>query len=479
MSSKGWNLKHSYAELPEIFYRNQRPAEAVASQMAVFNRGLAQTLGLDANNLQNAPEIFTGTVLPPGAKPISQAYAGYQFGHFAMLGDGRAVLLGEQITPDGSRFDIQLKGSGTTPYSRGGDGLAALSPMLREYIISEAMFFLGIPTTRSLAVALTGKNVMRDKVSKSAVLTRVASSHIRVGTFDYIFAFGTKEDLQTLADYCVWRHFPWIENQEGENKYILLFREIARLQASLIAKWQMVGFIHGVMNTDNMAISGETIDYGPCAFMDTYKPDTVFSSIDTSGRYSYKNQPIAGAWNLTRLAQALLPLIHEDEDKAAALAQGEIANYWERYDENWLFGMRAKLGIISEEAEDADLIGELLDLMETHKLDYTNTFHSLSYQKDSPFFEIPECISWHEKWQAKLGRQQKGANYAMELMKKHNPAVIPRNYRVEEALLAAEHADLSVMHNLLEVLSTPYNESEVYSLPPKPSLRRYRTFCGT
>jgi len=476
---EGWNFEHTYAELPQIFYRSQKPVAAPNPKMLVFNRELAESLGLGANKLETTPEIFAGSVLPPGAKPISQAYAGFQFGHFAMLGDGRAVLLGEQIAPDNRKFDIQLKGSGRTPYSRGGDGLAALSPMLREYIISEAMFALGIPTTRSLAVVLTGGNVMREKVLPGAVLTRVAASHIRVGTFDYISAYGTMEDLRAMADYSISRHFPWLE--DAQSKYLLLLREVCQLQATLIAKWQLVGFIHGVMNTDNMAISGETIDYGPCAFMDTYDPETVFSSIDTFGRYAYKNQPTIGAWNLSRFAQSLLPLIDESQDKAIELAEAEISAYLEYHDKAWLDGMRAKLGLAGQEAEDPQLVAELLDLMAKHKLDFTNTFRSLPNMvlEASPLFEIAQFIPWQEKWRNRLNRGHQNPEHAAEIMKKHNPAVIPRNHRVEEALASAEYGDLSVMQSLLDALRKPFEDSEVYSVLPQDTSQEYRTFCGT
>jgi len=475
MQNDGWNLEHTYAGLPKIFYRNQKPTPAPAPQMVIFNQALAVMLGLDAEKLKNAPGIFAGTIIPHNAKPISQAYAGYQFGHFNMLGDGRAVLLGEQITPDGRRFDIQLKGSGRTPFSRGGDGYAALLPMLREYIISEAMFALGIPTTRSLAVVLTGKDVIREKVLPGAVLTRVASSHIRVGTFNYISTFGTPEDICALADYTIRRHFPALKN-----RYVLLLREVARLQAALIAKWQLVGFIHGVMNTDNMAICGETIDFGPCAFMDTYDPDTVFSSIDTEGRYAYKNQPAMGAWNLARFAESLLPLLHDNKESAIEQANREIAYYWECYNANWTDGMRAKLGIMDEKQDDTAIIAELLSLMETHKLDYTNTFRALSFpvKENSPLLKVPTFDIWLQKWQARMGRQPQSEN-ALDIMKKHNPAIIPRNHRVEEALTAAARGDFFVMHNLLAALSKPYEDSETYAQPPTPTHCKYKTFCGT
>jgi uncharacterized protein YdiU (UPF0061 family) len=471
MSDQGWNLEHTYTNLPPIFYSKQEPATVTAPQMVVFNDKLAADLGLNPNALGLAADIFTGNALPLGANPIAQAYAGYQFGHFTMLGDGRAILLGEQITPKGGKFDIQLKGAGLTPYSRGGDGLAALLPMLREYIISEAMHHLGIPTTRSLAVAFTGMDVVREKILQGAVLTRVASSHIRVGTFDFAARFGTYEDLRKLVDYTMARHFPHIS--DGKDKYLLFLRETALRQASLIAKWQLAGFVHGVMNTDNMAISGETIDYGPCAFMDVYDPDTVFSSIDFNGRYAYKNQPIIGAWNLSRLAEALLPLIDENQEKAIELVKIEIAGYMADYEKKWFEGICGKLGFVNIEPQDAVLTAELLELMTIHKLDYTNTFRSLSGGE-----KIPTIVGWQSKWLARLGRQSISPQNAMDKMKKLNPAVIPRNHRVEEALTAAGKGDFAVMHNLLAALCNPYSDSTIYSQPPETSAK-YRTFCGT
>ena len=480
MQNEGWNLEHTYTKLPKVFYRNQKPKPAPTPQMYIFNHQLAKTLGLDSEKLCVSPQIFAGSELPYGAKPISQAYAGYQFGHFNMLGDGRAVVLGEQITPNGSRFDVQLKGSGPTPFSRRGDGYAALLPMLREYIVSEAMFYLGIPTTRSLAVALTGRDVFRENVLQGAVLTRIASSHIRVGTFNYIASFGTYEDTQLLVDYCIWRHFPELKNLE--NRFILLLREVAKLQAKLIAKWQLVGFIHGVMNTDNMAISGETIDYGPCAFMDIYNPETVFSSIDTEGRYAFKNQPKMGAWNLSRFAESLIPLLNTNKNKAVELAKEEISHYWECYNDNWITGMKTKLGITNSEPEDDKLISELLDLMATYKLDYTNTFRTLCFpiNETNSLLEIPEFVSWQKKWTARLNRQPLNQHQITDIMKQHNPAVIPRNHRVEEALASADEGDISKTHNLLATLSTPYEDSEIYSLPPSnETCNGYQTFCGT
>ena len=428
-------------------------------------------------------DVFAGNVIPEGASPLAQAYAGHQFGHFNMLGDGRAILLGEQISPQGVRVDIQLKGSGRTPYSRGGDGRAALGPMLREYIISEAMHALGIPTTRSLAVVSTGEPVIRETDLPGAILTRVASSHIRVGTFQYVANWGNVEELRELADYTLKRHYPEIE--KDERRYLSLLQEVIKRQAELIAKWQLVGFIHGVMNTDNMAISGESIDFGPCAFMDTYDPATVFSSIDREGRYAYGNQPYMAGWNLARFAESLLPLLHENQEQAIEIAEDAISDFAELYQSNWLAGMRAKLGIFNEEIEDESLIEDLLNMMQKYRADYTNTFRALTFEKyeDSSLFGYPEFNQWHERWQARLERQQESEETSHQLMLNSNPAVIPRNHRVEEALNAAvEQGDYSVMERLLVVLSQPFAyspEQKEYCTLPAPSSLPYRTFCGT
>lgn len=426
--------------------------------------------------------MLAGNKIPEGAAPIAQAYAGHQFGHFTMLGDGRAVLLGEQITPQGERFDVQLKGAGRTPYSRGGDGRAALGPMLREYIISEAMHALGIPTTRSLAVVTTGESIIRETELTGAILTRVAASHIRVGTFQYVANLGKVEELKILADYTIQRHYPELENIE--NRYLSLLEEVINRQAKLIAKWQLVGFVHGVMNTDNMTISGETIDYGPCAFMDTYDPETVFSSIDIQGRYAYGNQPYMAAWNLSRFAESLLPLLHDNLEQAVKLAQGEISKFGELYHSYWIAGMRAKLGIFNEEEQDDSIIKDLLDLMKKHQADYTNTFIALTFDKrdNNNLFGTQEFAQWYERWQSRLGRQPESKAESNQLMRNSNPAVIPRNHRVEEALEAAvEKEDYSVMNRLLHVLSNPYEHSDEqfeYATLPK-STTPYRTFCGT
>ncbi|MFZ5987015.1 MAG: protein adenylyltransferase SelO [Bacillota bacterium] len=481
----GWNLDNSYARLPEAFFTIPNPTPVRSPELAVLNHSLATSLGLDAEALQSEDGVamLAGNQTPEGALPLAQAYAGHQFGHFTMLGDGRAILIGEQITPLGERFDIQLKGSGRTPYSRGGDGRAALGPMLREYIISEAMHALGIPTTRSLAVVTTGETVIRETALPGAILTRVAASHLRVGTFQYAARWRTVEELKALADYTINRHFPNVE--ANENRYLSLLQEVIKRQAVLIAKWQLVGFIHGVMNTDNMTISGETIDYGPCAFMDTYDPRTVFSSIDTHGRYAYGNQPDIAGWNLARFAETLLPLLDVNREQAVKLAQDAVSGFIELYRRNWLTGMRAKLGIFNEEPQDESLIEELLRMMQKYHADYTNTFRALTFdtQEETVLLGTQEFAQWHEMWRARLGRQQEQKETSKQLMRNSNPALIPRNHRVEEALEAAvKHGDYSVMERLLAVLSSPYArspEQDEYSAPPAPSACPYRTFCGT
>jgi len=481
----GWNLDNSYTRLPKSFFTSIKPTAVRSPKLIILNYPLARSLGLNIHALQSndGVAVLAGNRIPEGALPIAQAYAGHQFGHFALLGDGRALLLGEQITPLGERFDIQLKGSGKTPYSRRGDGRAVLGPMLREYIISESMHALGIATTRSLAVVTTGESVFRETVLPGAILTRVAASHLRVGTFQYASKWGTVEDLRALADYTLQRHFPDIDTVD--NRYLLLLREVIKRQAALIAKWQLVGFIHGVMNTDNMALSGETIDYGPCAFMDDYDPTTVFSSIDIQGRYAYGNQPAIAEWNLARFAETLLPLLHDNQAQAIEIAQDAISDFTELYHCNWLAGMRAKLGIFSGEIQDGSLFEDLLSMMQKYRADYTNTFRALTFDspQDTVMFGTPEFAQWHELWQARLGRQQESKASSHQLMRNSNPALIPRNHRVEAALEAAEkQEDYSVMERILEVLSSPYAHSPEqadYSTLPALSTHPYRTFCGT
>ncbi|NOU96854.1 YdiU family protein [Paenibacillus sp. LMG 31456] len=481
----GWNFDNSYARLPESVFTRLNPTPVRSPKLIILNSPLATSLGLNVQALQSndGVAVLAGNRIPEGALPLAQAYAGHQFGYFNMLGDGRALLLSEQITPQGERVDIQLKGSGRTPYSRRGDGRAALGPMLREYIISEVMHALGIATTRSLAVVTTGETVYRETEQTGAIMTRVAASHLRVGTFQYVAKWGTAQDLRALADYTLQRHFPEVETDE--NRYLFLLQEVIKRQAVLIAKWQLVGFIHGVMNTDNMALSGETIDYGPCAFMDAYDPATVFSSIDTQGRYAYGNQPQIAAWNLARFAETLLPLLHDDEEQAIKLAEDAISGFTELYHRNWLAGMRAKLGIFNEEQQDESLIEDLLRMMQQNGADYTNTFRALTLDKpeDTVLFGTRGFSEWYELWQARLGRQQEPKASSHQLMRNSNPALIPRNHRVEEALETAENQeDYSVMERLLEVLSSPYADSPEhadYSTLPAQSTRPYRTYCGT
>jgi serine/tyrosine/threonine adenylyltransferase len=480
----GWRLEHTYADLPPLFYSPVSPTPVREPRLLAFNRPLAAALGLDPDALAGADgaAIFAGNVLPDGGRPIAQAYAGHQYGHFTALGDGRAILLGEQVTPAGDRVDIQLKGAGPTRFSRRGDGRAALGPMLREYIISEAMHALGIPTTRSLAVVTTGEPVYRESALEGAVLTRVAASHIRVGTMQWAAAHPDTGAARALADYVIGRHYPGLS--DAQEPYLALLQAIIARQAALIAQWQLVGFVHGVMNTDNMALSGETIDYGPCAFMDAYHPGTVFSSIDQGGRYAYGNQPAIAQWNLARLAEAMLPLFDADADRAVARATEVLAGFSVLFERHWLDGMQAKLGLFAPEPDDAVLANDLLDVMQRRSADFTNTFRRLTAGRPATAAADAESewAAWHRRWEARRGRQPQTAAESAALMRQHNPAVIPRNHNVEAALAAATTThDLSVMDRLLSVLSTPYDHDR--DLPafsePGPDDGPYRTFCGT
>jgi serine/tyrosine/threonine adenylyltransferase len=485
MNETGWRLENSYARLPERFYARVPPVPVRAPSLVMFNHKLAASLGL---NFEHLPEpelaaLFSGNTLPPGAEPLAMAYAGHQFGHFTILGDGRAHLLGEQITSSQQRFDIQLKGSGQTPFSRRGDGRAALGPMLREYILSEALHALGIPTTRSLAVIATGEPVLRETALPGAILTRVARSHIRVGTFEFFAAREDREGLKILADYTIQRHYPALA--EAENPYLELLRSVIEKQASLVSQWMLVGFVHGVMNTDNMTLSGETIDYGPCAFMDAYDPATVFSSIDQFGRYAYGNQPVIAQWNLARFAEALLPLLHPEMEPAIARAEDAITGFSARFQHHWFAGMRQKLGLFGEEPEDAALIQTLLEWMQREQADYTNTLRDLSEVTlpDHALYHQPDFLRWRTQWQARLAKNSKPLKSSRCLMRASNPARIPRNQRVEEALTAAvEQGDLAPTHRLLEALAQPYEDHPAFAFyrqPPQPGADPYRTFCGT
>ncbi len=487
---RGWHFDNSYAQLPARLFTHIQPTPVLSPKLILFNHALADQLGLDSDALESYEgiSIFSGNAVPQGSKPIAQAYAGHQFGHFTNLGDGRAVLLGEQITPAGERFDIQLKGSGPTSYSRSGDGRAALGPMLREYMISEAMHALRIPTTRSLAITTSGERVNREKAFAGAVLTRVAQSHIRVGTFEYAAANRNLSLLKSLTDYTIERHYndlgsppPHSKAAQEESIYVAFLHAVIKRQAELIAKWQLTGFIHGVMNTDNMAISGETIDYGPCAFMDRYDPKTVFSSIDTRGRYAYGNQPNIAQWNLGRFAETLLPLLHQESEKAIRLAQEAVDGFTLHYYKHWLGGMRQKLGLLHAETEDAPLIEELLHLMEQHKLDFTHTFTALTYDaiEDIPASQLPEFQTWLGTWQDRRNR----GKLPQESMASSNPVRIPRNHLVETALAAAvNNEDLAPFKRLMAALSKPYDrvpEYAEYEAPPESTKQQYQTFCGT
>ena len=483
-TSLNWNFNNSYTQLPSSFFSRQNPIAVKAPHLVIANDALAHFLGLsdDKHVVEGDSIIFSGNKIPEGADPIAQAYAGHQFGHFNILGDGRAILLGEHITPSGARYDIQLKGSGETAYSRSGDGRAALGPMLREYIISEAMHALGVPTTRSLAVVSTGEPVYRNSVLPGAILTRVASSHIRVGTFQFARTVNDEGAIRALANYTLSRHFP--EYQARDNKYLSLLEAVIDRQAALLAKWMQVGFIHGVMNTDNMSICGETIDYGPCAFMDIYDPATVFSSIDQHGRYAFGNQPAIAHWNLTRFAETLLPLLDSLQEESIKMAENALETFSVRYKEYWHSGMRAKLGIFNEEPSDDLLIENLLVCMKKNSLDYTNTFRDLGSESSikKPMLDLPEFMAWHALWKKRLEGQDQTLGHAVSLMLETNPAVIPRNYQVEAALSAAELGDFSLAKKLVEVLSDPFTDNEKLSLyrePPPPSTRPYKTYCGT
>lgn len=484
LKDKTIKLENTYAKLPSRLFTAQYPEKVKEPKIVALNKTLAKNLGIDVSFLESeeGANFLSGNKILDGTIPIAQAYAGHQFGYFSTLGDGRAVLLGEYLTKDGERVDIQLKGSGRTPYSRGGDGKASLGPMLREYIISEGMYALGIPTTRSLAVVTTGEDVFREEFLQGAILTRIAKSHIRVGTFQFVSSLGNKEYLKELADYTLDRHFKG--SYEG-NPYEYLLNEVVKRQAELISKWQLVGFIHGVMNTDNMAIAGETIDYGPCAFMDIYDPSTVFSSIDLNGRYAYENQPGIGGWNLARFAEAILPLLDDDKDKAIEIANVALDRYNQLYLNNWYSGMRRKLGLFNEEEVDKDLIEGLLSIMLKYKADYTNIFYNLTIEKftSMDIFYMDEFKRWYTLWNERLSRQEESKEEARKLMEKNNPTVIPRNHRVEEALEAAVNRnDYSVMENLIEVLKNPYdysNVNEEYTKFPKNIDKGYKTYCGT
>jgi len=493
MASRGLPFDNSYARLPERFYARLAPTPVTAPRLVKLNRALALQLGLDADELAS-PEgvaMLAGNRVAPGSEPIALAYAGHQFGSFVpQLGDGRAILLGEVVDRDGVRRDIQLKGSGRTPFSRGGDGRAAVGPVLREYIVSEAMAALGIPTTRSLAAVTTGEPIWREGELPGAVLTRVASSHIRVGTFQFFAARGDREALRLLADHVIDRHYP--EAKDAARPYRALFERVIERQAELVARWLLVGFIHGVMNTDNCTISGETIDYGPCAFMDAYDPETVFSSIDSQGRYAYAHQPSIAHWNLARFGETLLPILAEDSDEALAIANEVLPGFRGRYVEALIGGLRRKLGLFTEEEGDGALAQDLLNAMTGGQADFTLTFRRLGDAAADPaaeatvralFASKPEAFdAWVARWRERLAREPQDGAGRRAAMQAVNPLYIPRNHRVELALAAAEREDYTPFEELLAVLARPFEERpglEPYAEPPPADQRVYRTFCGT
>jgi uncharacterized protein YdiU (UPF0061 family) len=478
----GFQFDNTYLTLPDVFYTQTNPTAVSKPELVLLNASLTRSMGLNDAIKDHANDLFSGHRIPEGAVPFSQAYAGHQFGHFTMLGDGRAHVLGEHITPEGQRVDIQLKGSGRTPYSRQGDGRASLGPMLREYIMSEAMHSLGIPTTRSLAVVKTGEDVVRDTRLPGAILTRVATSHIRVGTFEFAASNGDKRCIESLLNYTIDRHMP--DRSGSEHLAIDFLNAVMNQQADLMVHWMRVGFIHGVMNTDNMAISGETIDYGPCAFMDAYDPGTVFSSIDRMGRYAFANQPKMAQWNLARLAESLLPVMDRDLDKAIQLAKEALEAFPTLFSEKWTHMMKCKLGLFGDQPDDHKLISDLLDCMKKNHMDYTNTFIDLTQEEfpTSKAYQTKEFTAWHAALKYRYQKNPQSIKESRALMAQYNPKVIPRNHHVEAALDDALHGDLTRFHTLLTVLSSPYDEGphlNEYQSPPAPSDRVYQTFCGT
>jgi uncharacterized protein YdiU (UPF0061 family) len=486
-------FQNTYTALPPGFFARVAPTPVKQPRLIKLNRPLALQLGLDPDRLTGPEgiEILAGKRVPDGADPIAMAYAGHQFGHFVpQLGDGRAILLGEVIDSGGVRRDIQLKGSGPTPFSRRGDGRAALGPVLREYIVSEAMAALGIPTTRSLAAVLTGESVMRETALPGAVLTRIASSHIRVGTFQFFAARNDTEGVRRLADHVIARHYPQLV--DADRPYHALLEGVIARQARLVARWLLIGFIHGVMNTDNTSVSGETIDYGPCAFMDHYDPATVFSSIDEQGRYAYANQPRIALWNLTRLAECLLPLLAEQQDKAIEDAQAALGGFAEAFTITYQEGLRAKLGLFSERDGDQALAQDLLDAMAKNQADFTLTFRRLSEAAQDPvedaslrkLFADPAAYdAWAARWRQRLGQEPQDAAARRTAMRAVNPAFIPRNHRIEAVIEAAVNRDdFAPFEELLTVLSKPYEDQPAnaeYASPPEPEQRVLQTFCGT
>ena len=480
LSDTGWNLQSNYTQISDKLFSELKPDEVTNPRTVIVNNELAKKLGLNLKGIseKDLSNLFSGNTLPHGSKPFAQAYAGHQFGQFTILGDGRAHIVGEQVTPEGEIFDIQYKGSGRTPYSRGGDGKAALGPMLREYLISEAMHHLGIPTTRSLAVVETGEKVYREVPLKGSILTRVASSHIRIGTFQFLAAHKDYKGMQALLDFSIKRHFRNLKFTK--NVTVEFIQAVMQKQIKLIVDWMRVGFIHGVMNTDNSTISGETIDYGPCAFMDSYDAKTVFSSIDTQGRYSFANQPSIIHWNLVRLAESLLPLIDKNEKKSIEIAQNTLNEFSSLFKNEWLQMMRKKIGIEDRSEEDEKLISNLVNWMQNKSPDFTNTFCNLmnyNHANDEVFSDN-EFGTWKKNWQERVNNKE-----YLKTMTNTNPVLIPRNYSVEEALNEAEtEGKLNKFNDLNKAISSPYQIEKVnikYLITPSKTNIPYKTFCGT
>jgi len=480
----GWKFDNTYKNLSQSMFSKLNPTPVETPELVLFNHNLSKEIDLDFSQIDNKELalIFSGNQLPDGSESIAQAYAGHQFGHFTILGDGRVLTIGEHVDKNKNRYDIQFKGSGKTPYSRNADGRAALGPMLREYMISEAMHNLGVPTTRGLAVIKTGENVVRESILKGAILTRVASSHIRVGTFQYALISKNKNDLKTLFDYTLKRHYPNIK--KSESSAVDLLKIVLEKQVNLICNWMRIGFIHGVMNTDNMTISGETIDYGPCAFMNEYNPETVFSSIDRHGRYAYFNQPKVVKWNLERFAESLLPLINDDSKVAIEIVTEVLKEFPEKYRKNWFIMMKKKLGLLGEDLKDEKLIIELLSWMHQNKADYTNTFCYLmkEYKQKNEVYNEKQFILWKKKWEDRIKLNNNSQEKSLKIMRKVNPLVIPRNHLIEDALKhATEMNDLNKVRELLKVLQNPYDSistTSVYQSTPS-SKENYVTYCGT
>lgn len=491
MSHSPFHFEHSYAEKLEGFYVDWDADKAKAPELIRFNSALAEALGLELDKVDAATlaDWFSGNEKPDGAHTLAQVYAGHQFGGFSpQLGDGRALLIGEVVSTQSERFDIQLKGSGRTPFSRGGDGKAAIGPVLREYLMAEAMHLLGVPTTRALAAVKTGDYVFRDRPLPGAVLTRVAASHVRVGTFQFFASRGEMEKVQQLADYVIWRHYP--ELAKSDDKYTALLVQVCERQAMLVAKWMSLGFIHGVMNTDNMTLSGETIDYGPCAFMEHYDPKTVFSSIDEHGRYAYGNQPVLAQWNLARLAECLVPLMDDNKEKAIESATGIIEGFSGLYDAKWTDAMRPKLGLLTAQEGDQDLAKGFLQTMEGQKVDFTLAFRNLAQvlrNDENALREQYQATAlldpWLEKWRERIAVETDvSPDQRADQMDLVNPLYIPRNHKVEEALGAAGDGDMTLFDALFDVLQSPFAMQlgqEAYAEPDPTGGENFQTFCGT